>query len=46
LVWPDMEREIAACARSILATAGHLRGPAYRRGIDTIGCPVLLLRRR
>lgn len=39
----DMEREIAACARSILATVGPPRGPAYRLGIDAITCPVLLL---
>ncbi len=39
----DAEREVAASARSLIATAGYLRGLAYRRGIGSITCPVLLL---
>jgi pimeloyl-ACP methyl ester carboxylesterase len=43
LLAPETEREITASARSIIATAGHLRGPAYRRGIRATTCPVLLI---
>lgn len=43
LLAPETEREITASARSIIATAGYLRGPAYRRGIRATTCPVLLL---
>ena len=40
---PNVEREIAASARSIITTAGYLRGAGYRRGTHAITCPVLLL---
>jgi pimeloyl-ACP methyl ester carboxylesterase len=43
LMSPEAEREIAASARSIIATAGDLRSGGYRRAIGTITCPVLLL---
>jgi pimeloyl-ACP methyl ester carboxylesterase len=43
LMSPGAEREIAASARSIIATMGRLRGGAYRRAIGSISCPVLLL---
>jgi len=43
LLAADTEREIAAAARSIIVTAGYLRGMAYRRGIRSVTCPVLLL---
>jgi pimeloyl-ACP methyl ester carboxylesterase len=36
---PDFE----AAMRSVLATAGYRRGQAYRHGIRSIGCPVLLV---
>jgi pimeloyl-ACP methyl ester carboxylesterase len=39
----EAERELAASARSLIATAGYLRGGAYRRGIHSMTCPVLLL---
>ena len=40
---PNVEREIAVSARSIITTAGYLRGGGYRRGTHAITCPVLLL---
>ena len=43
LMSAEAERELAASARSIIAAAGYLRGGAYRRGIHSISCPVLLL---
>lgn len=43
LLAPETEREITASARSIIATAGYLRGLAYRRCIRATTCPVLLL---
>jgi pimeloyl-ACP methyl ester carboxylesterase len=36
-------RETAAAMRSVIATAGLGSGQAYRRGIRSITCPVLLL---
>lgn len=38
----DSRRDLAATTRSVVATLGF-RGKAYRRGIRSIGCPVLLL---
>jgi pimeloyl-ACP methyl ester carboxylesterase len=35
--------DLAAAMRSVLATAGYLRGQAYRRSINAVSCPVLLL---
>jgi pimeloyl-ACP methyl ester carboxylesterase len=35
--------DFAAAMRSVVATAGYARGQAYRRGIRSISCPVLLL---
>jgi pimeloyl-ACP methyl ester carboxylesterase len=35
--------DLAAAMRSVLATAGYLRGRAYRRSINAVSCPVLLL---
>jgi pimeloyl-ACP methyl ester carboxylesterase len=46
LLAPETTREIAATARSIIATAGYLRGTAYHRGLRAITCPVLLLHGR
>jgi pimeloyl-ACP methyl ester carboxylesterase len=43
LRFPETEKGIVVSARSIIATAGYLRGTAYRRGISAISCPVLLL---
>ena len=43
LMSAEAERELAASARSLIATAGYLRGGAYRRGIHSMTCPVLLL---
>ncbi len=40
---PETERELAASARSIIATVGYLRGVGYRRGVHAIDCPVLLV---
>ncbi len=39
----DISRDFIASARSVVATAGYLRGLPYRRGIRTVECPVLLL---
>jgi pimeloyl-ACP methyl ester carboxylesterase len=36
-------RDFAAASRSVLATAGYVSGRAYRRGIRSITCPVLLV---
>jgi pimeloyl-ACP methyl ester carboxylesterase len=38
----DRRRDLAATTRSVVATLGF-RGKAYRRGIRSITCPVLLL---
>jgi pimeloyl-ACP methyl ester carboxylesterase len=38
----EVARDIAIATRSIIATAG-IRGHAYRHGIETLSCPVLLL---
>jgi len=43
LMSPETEREISTTARSIIATAGALRGGAYRQAVSSITCPVLLL---
>ncbi len=43
LLAAETEREIAVAARSIIATAGYVRGQAYRRGIRSVTCRVLLL---
>jgi pimeloyl-ACP methyl ester carboxylesterase len=37
------DQDLAAATRSVIATAGYARGGAYRRGIRSISCPVLLL---
>jgi pimeloyl-ACP methyl ester carboxylesterase len=39
----DADQDFAAAMRSVIATASHVRGPAYRRGIRSVTCPVLLL---
>jgi pimeloyl-ACP methyl ester carboxylesterase len=39
----DLNRDYSAAMRSVVATAGRLRGQSYRRAIATIRCPVLLL---
>jgi pimeloyl-ACP methyl ester carboxylesterase len=38
-----LEKDFAGALNSVVATVGFLRGAAYRRGIRTIACPVLLL---
>ena len=43
LLFAEAEREFAAAARSVIANVGYLRGGAYRRGIRSVTCPVLLL---
>ena len=37
------DQDLAAATRSVIATAGHARGGAYRQAIRSITCPVLLL---
>lgn len=37
------DRDFTAAMRSVLATAGYLRGTAYRRAVRSVRCPVLLL---
>lgn len=39
----EVNRDFAAATRSVIATAGYVSGRAYRRGIRSITCPVLLL---
>ncbi len=39
----DGRRDLAVATRSVIATLGYFRGKAYRRGIRSITCPVLLL---
>ena len=39
----DIIEDFAAAMRSVVATTSHTGGQAYRRGIRTITCPVLLL---
>jgi pimeloyl-ACP methyl ester carboxylesterase len=36
-------RDFTVAMRSVLATAGYVRGQAYRRSVNSVGCPVLLL---
>jgi pimeloyl-ACP methyl ester carboxylesterase len=36
-------RDFAAAVRSVIATAGPLRGRRYRRGLRDVTCPVLLV---
>jgi len=38
-----LNQDYAAAMRSVVVTAGHLRGQSYRRAISAIRCPVLLL---
>jgi pimeloyl-ACP methyl ester carboxylesterase len=37
------DRDFTAAMRSVLATAGYVRGTAYRRAVRSVSCPVLLL---
>lgn len=39
----DARRDITAAMRSVIATAGYVRGQAYRRAVRSVRCPVLLL---
>ena len=39
----EANHDFAAAMRSVLATAGYLRGPAYQRQIGAVTCPVLLV---
>jgi len=39
----DVSRDFLAAARSVVATAGYLRGRPYRRGIRAVRAPVLLV---
>jgi pimeloyl-ACP methyl ester carboxylesterase len=39
----EFGKDFAHAARSVIETAGFLRGQAYRRGIRQISCPVLLV---
>jgi pimeloyl-ACP methyl ester carboxylesterase len=39
----EVGRDFAIAARSVISTAGRLRGSPYRRGVRSISCPVLLL---
>jgi pimeloyl-ACP methyl ester carboxylesterase len=42
-VFTGTERDFAVAVRSVIATAGPIRGRSYRRGLHSIACPVLLL---
>jgi pimeloyl-ACP methyl ester carboxylesterase len=39
----DVDRDFTAAARSVVATAGHVRSAPYRRGIRSVKVPVLLV---
>jgi pimeloyl-ACP methyl ester carboxylesterase len=39
----EVSGEFAIAARSVITTAGRLRGSAYRRAVRSVSCPVLLL---
>ncbi len=39
----EVGRDYTAAMRSVVATAGHLHGQSYRRGISSISCPVRLV---
>jgi pimeloyl-ACP methyl ester carboxylesterase len=41
--YPNVERDFLFAARSVVATAGPVRGPAYRRAIRSIQVPVLAI---
>jgi len=41
--YTEAGQDFAAAIRSVIATAGYLHGQAYRRRIDAVRCPVLLL---
>ena len=41
--YTEADREFTLAARSVVSAAGYLTGRAYRRAIDAVGCPVLML---
>jgi pimeloyl-ACP methyl ester carboxylesterase len=41
--FPGIDRDFAAAVRSVVRTLGYPHARAYRRGIGTVTCPVLLI---
>ena len=39
----EADREFTLAARSVVSAAGYITGRAYRRAIDSVQCPVLVL---
>lgn len=39
----EADREFTLAARSVVSAAGYITGRAYRRAIDSVRCPVLML---
>ncbi|MGO9217644.1 MAG: alpha/beta fold hydrolase [Streptosporangiaceae bacterium] len=41
--YTEADREFTLAARSVVSAAGYITGRAYRRAIDSVRCPVLIL---
>jgi pimeloyl-ACP methyl ester carboxylesterase len=41
--YTEADREFTLAARSVVSAAGYVTGRAYRRAIDSVRCPVLML---
>ncbi|MDX6337024.1 MAG: hypothetical protein QOG05_4364 [Streptosporangiaceae bacterium] len=41
--YTEADREFTLAARSVVSAAGYVTGRAYRRAIDSVSCPVLVL---
>ena len=43
LAYTEADREFTLAARSVVSAAGYITGRAYRRAVDSVRCPVLIL---
>jgi pimeloyl-ACP methyl ester carboxylesterase len=41
--YTEADREFTVAARSVVSAAGYVTGRAYRRAVDSVRCPVLML---
>jgi pimeloyl-ACP methyl ester carboxylesterase len=41
--YTEADREFTLAARSVVSAAGYITGRAYRRAVDSVRCPVLIL---
>ena len=41
--YTEADREFALASRSVVSAAGYVTGRAYRRAVDSVRCPVLML---